>query len=198
MPTNNLVEFIIYVIPGFLVVEIYRAAYPAKEKSQFQHIGWSILYGILNVTFIKWIDKNLLSNSLYSQSDGIPGLRFTIALLLFAVILGLLLILFYKSRFYLSNKSKFLNRIAPDPQSIWAKVNQPSNKDWCVVYLDDSSIYLGYISQYTFDPDKESQDFLLGDAKRVDENLIEKYVVNGIGVYLNTKDVKRIEYLKGQ
>jgi len=198
MPINNIVEFVLYVIPGFLVVEIYRAAYPAKEKSEFQQIGWSILYGLLIVAIVKWIDNNILSNSLYSQNNGIPGLKFTVALLIAGVFFGLLLILFYKSRFYLSNKSKYLKRIAPDPQSIWAKVNQPTNKDWCIIYLDDGSIYLGYISQFTFDPDKDSQDFLLSDAKRVDEDLNEKYIVTGIGVYLNTKDVKRIEYLKGQ
>jgi len=198
MPINNLVEFVLYVIPGFLVVEIYRAAYPAKEKSEFQQIGWSILYGLVIVAIVKWFDKNVISHSLFSQTTWIPGLRFTSALLLAGVIFGLLLILFYKSRFYLSNKIKYLKRIAPDPQSIWAKVNQPTNKDWCVIYLDDGSIYLGYISQFTFDPDKESQDFLLSDAKRVDEELKEKYIITGIGVYLNTKDVKRIEFLKGQ
>lgn len=198
MPINNIVEFVLYVIPGFLVVEIYRAAYPAKEKSEFQQIGWSILYGLLIVAIVKWLDKNVLANSLFSQTNGIPGLRFTIALLIAGVIFGLLLILFYKSRFYLSNKTKYLKRIAPDPQSIWAKVNQTINKDWCIIYLDDGAIYLGYISQFTFDPDKESQDFLLSDAKRVDEDLKEKYLVTGIGVYLNTKDVKRIEFLKGQ
>lgn len=198
MPINNIVEFVLYVIPGFLVVEIYRAAYPAKEKSEFQQIGWSILYGLLIVAIVKWLDKNVLANSLFSQTNGIPGLRFTIALLIAGVIFGLLLILFYKSRFYLSNKTKYLKRIAPDPQSIWAKVNQTINKDWCIIYLYDGAIYLGYISQFTFDPDKESQDFLLSDAKRVDEDLKEKYLVTGIGVYLNTKDVKRIEFLKGQ
>jgi hypothetical protein len=198
MPTNSLVEFIIYVIPGFLVVEIYHAAYPAKEKSEFQIVGWSILYGLLIVTIVKWSDKNIFSYALNTQCEGIPELKFTIVLLFTGLIGGLVLVLFYKSRFYLSNKSKYLKHLAPDPQSIWAKINQPDNKDWCVIFLDDGAIYLGYIAQYTFDPDKDDQDFLLGNAKRVNEKLEEEYIVTGIGVYLNTKNVKRIEFLKGQ
>jgi hypothetical protein len=60
--------------------------------------------------------------------------------------------------------------IAPDPQSIWVKVNRPSN-DYAVVYVDDGSVYLGWIKDYTFDPDAEDNDFLLADAKRLDEQL---------------------------
>jgi hypothetical protein len=35
-------------------------------------------------------------------------------------------------------------------------------------------------------------------AKRVDEELKTVYVVNGQGVYLNTRDVKRIEFVQGR
>ena len=43
-----------------------------------------------------------------------------------------------------------------------------------MVYLDDGSIYIGYIYEYRFDPDCDDQDFVLSDAKRVDEDLNEK------------------------
>lgn len=197
MPFNDLVEFVIYVIPGFLVVEIYRASYPAKQKSEFQQIGWSILYGLFIVSVVKWVDKLALQNTLYSNYNGIPGLRFTFTLLLMGIICGLLLILLHKLRYYLSKK-QVIKFLAPDPQSIWAKINQIENKDWCAVYLDDGAVYLGYISEFTFDPDKEYQDFLLSCAKRVDDQLEIKYEISGIGVYLNTKDIKRIEFIKGE
>jgi len=64
------------------------------------------------------------------------------------------------------------------------------------VYLDDGAIYLGWIKEYTFDPDVESNDFLLAGAKRVDDNLNTTYLVNGQGVYLNTRNVKRIEFVR--
>lgn len=198
MPTNNLIEFVLYVIPGFLAVEIYRATYPAKERSEFNQIGWSILVGLFIVSFVKWIDNKFCSNVLNSNSPGLPGLRFTCALILCGVLVGLFWIYIHYGRFVLSQKFKLLNKIAPDPQTIWAKINQSTNENWCVVFLDNGSIYMGYISQFTYDPERESYDFLLGKAKRVNEELEEKYIIDGIGVYLNTKDVKRIEFLKGR
>jgi len=54
---------------------------------------------------------------------------------------------------------------------------------------------LGWIKDFTFDPDAEDNDFLLADAKRVDDQLTAQYIVTGRGVYLNTRDVKRIEFI---
>lgn len=75
-------------------------------------------------------------------------------------------------------------------------VNSPDNKDWAVIFLDDGSIYSGWISDYRFDPDSSDQDFLLSKAKRVDDDLSPMYEINGIGVYLNTRNVRRIEFVK--
>jgi hypothetical protein len=198
MPINNIIEFIVYVIPGFLSIEVYRAAYPIKQKSEFSQIVWSILFGVLIVIIIKWSDINILHNQLFSDYSGIPGIRYSLALLFGGLFLGLFRIGLHNLRYYLSRKCKKLERIAPDPQTIWATINNKTNKDWSVVYLNDGSIYLGYISKYTFDPDKDNQDFLLSKAKRVDDQLKEIYTITGIGVYLNTRDVKRIEFLEGK
>lgn len=197
MPTEHLFEFVLYVIPGFLSVEIYRSIYPAKQKSEFAQIGWSILFGVLIVVSVKWIDKKFFSNQLYSNIQEFPGMRFTAALFVGGVIVGIGRVLLHFIRFQLSQRFKLCRNISPDPQSIWAQINQPNNKCWAVVFLEDNSIYMGYISKYTFDPDNTDQDFLLGEAKRVDENLVEKYTIDGIGVYLNTRDIKRIEFMKG-
>ena len=69
---------------------------------------------------------------------------------------------------------------------------------WAVIFLDDNSIYLGFIGTYRYDPDATDQDFLLAKAKRVDENLNVQYEIDGLGVYLNTRNVKRIEYYQGE
>jgi hypothetical protein len=70
--------------------------------------------------------------------------------------------------------------------------------DWSVVYLDDGSIYLGVVHQYRSNPNDQDQDFLLAKAQRVDDKLQTLYLVTGQGVYLNTRNVKRIEYLAGK
>lgn len=198
MPVNSLIEFVVYVIPGFLAVELYRATYPVRERNEFHQIGWSILFGVIIVSVVKWIDTFYLDNYLKSDQIDSPTLLFLISILSGGIILGLIRIYFHLFRIRLSLKYDALSSFAPDYQSIWAKINQPNNEDWAVVYLDDGTIYLGWITTYTFNPDIDNQDFLLKNAKRVDDDLKEIYTVNGIGVYLNTKDVKRIEFIKGE
>jgi hypothetical protein len=141
------------------------------------------------------VDGRFLHGWLLSNTLGFPASRFVVALLLAGLLGGALLIGLYRARFLVAAywQPRF-EGIAPDPQSIWIKVNRPSN-DYAVVYVDDGSIYFGWIKDYTFDPDAEDNDFLLADAKRVDEQLAEKYSVTGRGVYLNTRNVKRIEFL---
>jgi Family of unknown function (DUF6338) len=80
------------------------------------------------------------------------------------------------------------------PSEHLGEVNQQST-EYAVIYLDDGAIYLGWIKEYTFVPDAESNDFLLAGARRVDEHLNTIYLVNGQGVYLNTRNVKRIEFV---
>jgi hypothetical protein len=118
-----------------------------------------------------------------------------IGLAVAGLLFGTLLIAIRWTRFTLSKKYATFSWLEPDPQSIWRKVNQSSN-EYAVVYLDDGAIYLGWIGEYTFDPDAESNDFLLAGAKRVDDQLKTIYLVNGQGVYLNTRNVKRIEFVR--
>jgi hypothetical protein len=90
-----------------------------------------------------------------------------------------------------------LKWLAPDVNSIWARVNQTGTDQWAVVFLEEDVQYLGYIRYFRNDPDANDQDFLLAESFRVDKNRRVMYKVNGVGVYLNTRDVRRIEFLDG-
>jgi len=114
------------------------------------------------------------------------------------IVVGLLRAGLRQVRFWLSQKTGWLDRIEPDSQSIWAVINGARNEDWAIVFLNDGSTYRGYIRKFTFDPDALDQDFLLSDASRVDEDLSERYPITGQGVYLRLKDVSRIEFLLGE
>ncbi len=100
-------------------------------------------------------------------------------------------------RLFLSDKVRLLGFIAPDVQSIWAKVNQAHSTDWAVIFTDDGAIYMGWIEEFTYDPDAEDNDFLLSAAERLNDDFTSRYKVDGQGVYLNTKNVKRIEFVRG-
>ena len=198
MPVKTIIEFILYIIPGFLALELYHYFYPVKKRTDFYQIAWSIIYGVLIYSFVNFLDIKWLANTqyaLHSDSTDFPGFQFLAVLLLVGVIVGFLRISLHKIRLVFT---PLLKLIPLDPQSIWNKINQESNEDWAVVYLNDNSIYMGWIDEYTFDPNTDNQDFLLSPATRVDEDLKEKYKVTGIGVYMNTRDVRRIEFLKGE
>lgn len=113
------------------------------------------------------------------------------------VIWGSLLAGFNWMRLILSGNVRLLRFVAPDVQSIWARVNKAQATDWAVIFADDGAIYMGWIKEFTSDPDADDNDFLLSKAKRVDENLKVQYEVDGQGVYMNTRNVKRIELLRG-
>jgi hypothetical protein len=194
MPTENLIEFIIYLMPGFLSTQIYRSFYPVKERSDFIEVTWSVIYGLLIFAAVKALDTYALNYTLRSNITGFPSLRFIFALFVIGFMIGLARGFLHRTRIKISAWHENLAFLAPDPQSIWAKIAPTSQ--WAVVYLDDGAIYVGWISNYTFNPNHTDQDFLLSDAKRVDDDLNQKYLVDGIGVYLNTRDVKRIEFLK--
>jgi len=197
MPVNDIIEFIAYVIPGFLSLQVFRSFYPVKRKSDFYQISWSIIYGVLITSFIKLVDGKYLNNILEANKEQFPSFSFIICLVAVGTLLGLLFVGFYKLRFSLAIKFEYLKWILPNPQSIWIEINQVNNLNWAVIFLNDGAIYLGWIKKYRFDPNLENQDFLLTNAKRVDEKLKEKYSIDGEGVYLNTRDVKRIEFVRG-
>jgi hypothetical protein len=197
MSIAEIIGLILYIAPGFLSMEVYHAFYPVRERNNFILSTWSIIYGVTISALVRGIDSALLNNILKSNEDTFPSFPFIIVLFFVGILVGFFLVLINIIRFRISQKWPRFKRIAPDPRSTWARINQPSNEDWAAVFLDDGAIYLGWIKYYTFDPNADNQDFLLSYAKRVDENLKVKYEIDGAGVYINTKDVKRIEFLKG-
>lgn len=198
MPTNDIIEFILYVVPGFIVIELYRLYYPVKEKDIFNKIAWSIIIGILINSFANWLDKTFFFLTLSKNNGDLPNLAFIILLCILGMLVGIVWVIFRTIRFRLANESKTFNFFVPAPQSIWAYINESHNEDWSVVHLNDGTIYLGWITLFSFNPEYENQDFLLSHAKLVDKDLNEIYSVDGLGVYLNTRDVVKIEFIHGE
>ena len=51
-PAEHLVDFLIYVMPGFIALQLFRAAYPAKKLSEFVQVAWSLIYGVILATLV--------------------------------------------------------------------------------------------------------------------------------------------------
>jgi hypothetical protein len=56
---------------------------------------------------------------------------------------------------------------------------------------------MGWIKEFTYDPDSPDNDFLLSMTKRVNDDLTVRYKVDGQGVYINTRNLRRIEFVRG-
>jgi hypothetical protein len=194
---NDLTLFVLYVIPGFIALEVFRYAYPVKTRSDFIIVTWSVVLGLSTSYGLIWLNNTLLDNFFRFKPDELPGITFLLALILGGALIGFLRIALRRLRTFLANAKPGLNRLNPDPRSIWHEVNQAKGEYWAVVFLDDTSIYLGYIQSFRSDPDLQDQDFLLSHASRVDNRLRVTYEIDGLGVYLNTRNVKRIEYYAG-
>ncbi len=195
-PVEHIAEFIVYAMPGFLALHLYRTVYPVKGLSEFLQVAWSLIYGVVLASLVRAVDVRFLGLRLHSADDGFPKLAFVVFLMFAGLLWGFCLVGLNKLRAVLSTTLACLKFIAPDTQSIWARVNQPNNTDWAIIYTDDA-IYMGWIKEFTYDPDAADNDFLLSMAKRVNEDLTVRYEVDGQGVYVNTRNVKRIEFVRG-
>ncbi len=115
------------------------------------------------------------------------------------IIFGFIRIGFYKIRFYIARKSKKLEWIAPEYLTVWESViNQAEGNEWLKVHLVDGSIYVGYIKEWSFNPDKSVQEILLGEASKVNKEMELEHEVSGQGIYLTTNSISRMEFLEGE
>lgn len=194
---EDISSFLLYIAPGFIAIEIYRYFYPSRKRDSYIYFAQSAIIALAILSSIKFIDTSICSNCFHSNNTEPPDLKLTISLLTSGVTFGLLLAGQLKIRSMLALRFEGLSWLTSYPDDIWVQINSPNNEDWAVVYVDDGSIYRGWIKRYQFDPNLEDQDFLLSKASRVDENLNEIYRIDGIGIYLNTSVVKRIEFFKG-
>jgi hypothetical protein len=194
---GGLIEIILYVLPGFVANETYKAFYPVRDRGQFPQLGWSVAVGVLLTTTILSVDGRWYATKLAPAPGNMPGIGFVLVLFSTGLAVGLVRALLRYLRHVVGSLVPGLSWLSPDPQSIWVHVNRPSNQDWAAVFLRDGAVYLGYIKRYRYDPEQAEQDFLLSYAKRVDEDLKVVYEIPGQGVYLNTRDVLRIEFIPG-
>lgn len=196
-PVEHIAEFIVYAMPGFVALHIYRNVYPVKRLSEFLQVAWSLIYGVVLASLVRGWDARYLNGRLHSSDSGFPRLAFILVLVIAGTVWGFSLVGFNRLRLLISDRYPSLDFVAPDAQSIWARLNQSQATDWAVVFTDDGAIYMGWIEEFTYDPDAEDNDFLLAQAERLNDDFTSRYKVDGQGVYLHTKNVKRIEFVQG-
>ncbi len=194
MSFNDIVSFFMYVIPGFISTAIYREKYPGKKQTEFSQLTWSIAISIFIFVVSQQLDLHWLHWNLFPDNIKFPRIRTIIFLIVFAVIIAVLRI----AKRELAEKFDCLKFFKIKPLSIWPIINNAAPSEWAYVTLADGSKYLGWIKEWTYDPNETDQDFLLAEAQKVDNNLKPIYKIDGKGIYLRTSWVVCIEFFKGK
>lgn len=139
----------------------------------------------------------ILCGYLEIDKTGFPSFKHIIALIIISIIFSHFLVLWDKFRARIDWKFIFKAPVLP---SVWAETikKAASNEEWAFVFLKDGWIYRGWISQYTYDPDAAFQDFILSNAALFDSEFNHIYDISNAGcVYIDTRNVSRIEFEKG-
>lgn len=199
MFSSTLIQFVIFILPGYVSLSIFRWKYPVRLREDNHEIIWGAVYGLFQFILLYKLFPDKF-NIVIKDSESLISIHNTdVVILLLASgfifgIISVLLTLFRDKIFY---ESKRLRKFRRSPDNIWLKINREHEfkNSWIVVFLDDGAIYKGYVKFYQYNPNLNEQDFLLGRATRVDDNLGKKYDITGAGVYLSTSNVKRIELL---
>ena len=196
-PFGDVVVLLLYLLPGFLAMQLYRARYPGKRLSQFESIVWSILHSLFIHFTIRGVAyllgcKDLVSLDPKAHSE-ISTMTIGV-LILGGFVWGGVLVAQYRLRALVP----FLQ--SPAPRAIWPVVaSAPEEELWTIARTKQGVLYLGWIKKYSFDPAVEDEDheFLLRPAYLVDDDLNVKRDLSVGGVYLNTRDIESIEMIPG-
>jgi len=79
-PAEHLVDFLVYVMPGFIALQLFRSKYPAKQLSEFLQVAWSLIYGVILSAVVHGVDARFLHGRLQTTAPGFPAFRFVLAL----------------------------------------------------------------------------------------------------------------------
>ena len=199
--TSQLADFLSLVAPGFIAIEVFRSEYPVKTRNDKSNLYLYVVYSLISGVLLALAYR---LPPVFFFGLGIPprgSIFYPFVLLAVGYLVGLACIFYYRLRFWLSKQAAVFNRLRPDPQTTWNRVNSDLKDRWAIVFMEDGSAYLGLIKYWNFDPDARSQDFFLESASRIDESVDmrgkpkawkDRYSVS-CGVYIDLSEVSRIE-----
>lgn len=196
MPTHQLLDFIFYLLPGYVGLKIYNSFFSRKQLPHFQQFIESLLCGIGFIHILKYPFEYYsawLGYEINFQSINLLDSLLIIFLGFTGLFCGLTLITFHEIRERLGKKYEKLHWLIPDKLTTWNYLNKQNKTPWALIRLDDESIYLGWIGFYKFDPNSEDQDFILEGAFLLDEKYNVIREIQGSGVYIKLSNVVNIE-----
>src|SRR5580658_8520586 len=93
---KSVIQFLIYVMPGFLALRTYRAARPVRQPSDFVQVAWSLMLGVVISSVVHVVDGRCFHGGLRSASSDFPSIKLLFALGAGGLITGWSLILIHE------------------------------------------------------------------------------------------------------
>lgn len=196
MDINQIINSILYIIPGFIVLSSYYFLIPTRKRSDFERLIASIIFSIPIYGLVLLVEL-LLKWDLKTHKALYIILSWPIA-----VILGWLLskIIGYKwfNKIIALLGIKF--KLKP---TVWNEVFDLPEAKWVRTVLSSGNVYIGRLELYSLDPNDPDKDIFLHPAyllKKQSDNEIkstEFEIAEFIekGVFIRGLNIVSVEFL---
>ena len=88
MPIENIIEFLLYIAPGYIAIQLFRFHWPVEKKDSFHDIALSVISGVAIISILKWTDKHWFNYFFESNLSGFPSAKFLSGIIIIGLISG--------------------------------------------------------------------------------------------------------------
>ena len=169
-------EILLYIVPGFIVLKIVEHFTPRKQHPQLETILWSLFYSFLVALAVGWFRQSPAAPYAAQLTAflGIPRSSLDVcAYIVTSILMGLIIIQVTHS--FLGKRITWLFNRNMDPgDDLWFEVLKVKGKVIATVYLKNNMVYMGWLTNFTSDPNDNSKLIVLTGYKvSVQTNVVD-------------------------
>ena len=184
--SNKLIIFIMFAIPGFICVKIYRLIYPSQGRDAGLLLYDAVTYSCINYA--------ALSGLIYFvESSDVNQIGKAIFYFFVVFIFPIIMVLIWKK----IRTVEFVNKLIFHPSdSPWDYVFSQRKKYWVEVYLKDGSVVAGYYGSKSFASASPEEKHIYLEQRWVTDQAgaFERAVNRTAGVIVLHSEISHIEF----
>lgn len=173
MELSDLTQAILFLLPGFLAVEVKNFLTPTRRRSDFERLWESVILSLVayGVTYSIFLTG---ASVVKSAPPTIRTTAFVVPDFVVAILLGYLWAKVLKSHWFSQVAERVGVQYTAEP-SFWAELLRfrsqgPLRGGWVRVYLEDGTKYIGTVTRFTTDPNEPDRELVLEQIYSVGEN----------------------------
>lgn len=202
---TNLPLLLIYIIPGYVTIEVKNYILPSNKKDNFKQFLSSLFISyilIIIADFSRYVWHYLFYPDSSFSRLSLTSSKTVILLIILGIIVGYLFARLLESSWFLV----ILTKLKFDPSThatVWNQVFSKSSKSntspYLRVYLGkENLIYEGYLKYHTCNPSEQIRELYLVGYRSYDYDgqlLEDNYGQYDIGALINYSQISRLEVL---